>query len=216
MKRFLLAALAATLLLPTVSFAGTKKFAADVDWQQNRAANFNGGLADSATTRALGSATPTAHDTSGAINLLPFVMPDKGTGQLPTASDSISWLRIDFFPVTSSPTVAADSIYFTIQVSADGVRNWVSCTPTSVFDTAGDGALAAVILEQGSSNAFRYTLRQRVGAVAAGDLIFPLRSSSTAPTYQEIFSWPYMRIIVQSDRTGRYDALVTGFVPACN
>lgn len=197
------------------ALAVTKKTVVGMSWIQNRAAYNNGGLVDSTYTRALGSATPTAHDTSGAISLEQFVMPEKGAGQLPTASDSIAWLRIDFFPVATTPTVGADSIYFSVQVSADGLANWVTCTPTSIFDTTSDSGNGAVVLEQATNNTFRYTLRQRVGAVASGDLIFPLRSSSTAPTFQEIFSWPYMRVIVQSDRTGKYDGSITGFVPAC-
>jgi hypothetical protein len=210
------AALAATVLSFAPADATTKKQAVDVNWIQNRAANPHGGLADSTTTRALGAATPTAHDTSAAIGLMDFVLPEKGAGQLPTASDSIAWLRIDFYPSSATPTAGADTVNLTIQVSADGVANWVSCTPTSIFDTTTDSALGAIILEQATNNTFRYTLRQRVGAVAAGDVIFPLRSSSTAPTFQELFSWPYMRLVIQSDRTGRYDARVTGFLPACD
>lgn len=216
MKRFLstLFATLAAVLVAAPSHAITKKAAHDVNWAQSRAATPGGGQADSATARSLGAATPTAHDTSSAIDLLPFVMPDKGAGQVPTASDSLAWLRIDLYPDVASPTATADSIYLSIQVSADGIRNWVTCTPTSIFDTTSDSGLGAIVLEQGTGNTFRYTLRQRVGAVATGDLIFPLRSSVTAPTFQEIYSWPYMRLIVQSDRTGRYDAKITGFVPA--
>jgi hypothetical protein len=214
LKRFLFAALAVAIFA-TPSQATTKKYVEEVNWTQARAANPGGGFADSITTRSLGAATPTAHDTSSAVSLLDFVMPDKGSGQVPTASDSLAWLRIDFYPETASPTAAADSIYLTVQVSADGIRNWVTCTPTSIFDTTTDSGNGAIVIEQSSNNTFRYTLRQRVGAVASGDLIFPLRSSATAPTFQEIYSWPYLRIIVQSDRTGRYDAKLIGFTQAC-
>lgn len=211
MKRALFL-LFAILAVPATTLAGAVPKTLDVNWQQNRAANPSGGLADSTTARALGSATPTAHDTSGAIPIGQFVVPEKGAGNLPTTSDSLAWIRVDFYPALPTPTVTADSIYLTIQVSTDGVRNWVSCTPTSVFDITADGLLGAVVLEQGTGNVFYYVLRQRVGAVASGDLFFPVRSSATAPTFQQIYGWPYMRVIVQSDRTGRLDAKVRGFV----
>jgi len=199
------------LSVPCFAHASVESITLPVNWSQNRAANPGGGLADSSEARRLGTATPVAHDTSSWIDISKLVMPEKGAGQLPTASDSISWLRIDFFPPKTTPTISLDSLYITIQVSNDGVISPVSCTPTTVFDITADGLLGAVILEQATTNTFYYVLRQRVGAVASGDLLFPIRSSSTAPTYQQIYGWQRMRIIVQSDRTGPLDAKVRGF-----
>lgn len=203
----------AFLAVSVPAYATTAPKTVDVSWTRQLSA-IQGGFADSSSARALGAAAPTAHDTSSAIDIRDFVLPDKGTGQLPTASDSISWLRIDLFNSTTTPAIVVDTLFLTIQVSNDGVASWVSCTPTSLFLTTTDSALGAAILEQESSNACFYVLRQRVGAVASGDLFFPIRSSATAITWQQIYGWPYMRLIVQSsDRTGRLDAKVTGFIP---
>jgi len=221
MKRFafLVAALAMfAVAAPAYSEAVPKSF--DINWRQARAANPNGGFADSAY---MATATGTVHaDTSTTIDLSQFVLPGKGAGNLVVVGDSLSWLKFEVFPATSSPTIAADSILVEIQVRMGGESGWQTTTPTVAFNATATNppgartANAAYVLEQGSTNSFFYVIRQRLGAVASGDIMFPILSSSTAPTIQQLYGWKEARIIVSHgvNNTGRFDARVTGFVPA--
>jgi hypothetical protein len=125
----------------------------------------------------------------------------------------LAWLRIAYHPIATTPTVAADSVYMTLQVSDDGI-NWITTTPTSTYEPAGLGSITngADLLEIGSSNSFACVLRQRTGATASGSVFFKnAEPSGTAPTWQQIHGWTYLRLIVQSDVTGRYDAHITGY-----
>lgn len=209
MKRALLL-LFALFAIPALAHATPIPIERPVSWTRQIAA-IPGGFADSASARAIGTATPTVHDTSSAIDMRDFVFPDAGTGALLVVGDTLYYARIDIYPAATAPTVAADSIYLTIQVSSDGVRNWTSCTPTRLFDTTTDSALGQIVLEQASTNAFYVVIGQRHGAAGSGGLMFPVASTATAPTWQQLYGWPFIRLIVQSDRTGRYDAKVFGF-----
>lgn len=213
MKRFvaLLFAALALATIPLAAHAGTKLKVVDVNWRQTRLANPGLGYADSGSTRALGSATPTAHDTSTAVDLRQFVIPFEAQDGTTTV-DSLAWLRIDFFPTTTTPTVAADSVYFAIQVSADGVGGWITPTALANTDPAGDAGAGKTVytLEQSSSNSFFWVVSQQI---LLGKTFSPALSSATALTWIQLYGYPYMRFIMQSDRTGRFDATVTGFIP---
>lgn len=216
MKRFLPLLLAvAALTAPAISQAavsGTPK-AIDVGWVQNRAANPAPGRADSVAMRSIGTAVPTAHDTSTAIDIRRF-LPNAEFADGATAMDSLSYLRVELFPLVSTPTVGADTLFISFQVSMDGVTAWNTCTPTQdalgASDTPAPDTIAERVLEQGTSNDFFVNLTQ---VAALGRVLLPARSSATALTTQQIYGWPYMRIIVQGDKTGRYDAKVFGYVP---
>lgn len=211
--RFLTFLAALCLLVPLTAHATSQSKTVDVLWRQSQLA-VPGGIADSSTARAVRSAT--AHDTSATIDIRQFIIPALEFGDGGSAVDSVSFLRIDLFPTGTGPAVVADTAFFAVQVSNDGVFSWVTCTGTSDFlgasDTPAPDTPAGRVLEQGSSNTFYITLSQ---ISSLGKAFIGNRSSATAPTWQQLYGWPYMRIIVQGDMTGRYDARVTGFIPAC-
>lgn len=221
MKRFaVLAALAISTFLSLQATAGPRPYIWDVSWRSSLL-TIPGGVTDSSDAGAVGTAA-LHYDTTTAIPLFApggpgWIIPgEMASGPLTTASDSLAWLRISFHPLTTAPTVASDSIYLRIEASEDGIT-WGATTPTSVFaltSSNSDTYNGAIILEQGTGNSYTYVLRQRVGATAAGAVFFPLTSSATALTWQQLYGVPYIRLIVLSDVTGRYDAKISGFVPA--
>ena len=209
MKRFVVAALSLfALSLPLTAEATPQLKTIQVDWQQ-RSTSFVNLISDSAsmkTGRAVG--TIQQADTSSVINIRQFIVPQGDFGDGGAAVDSISWMRIDVFPTAAHQAITADSLFLTIQVSNDGVASWVAATPTILF--AGETGAGGIILEQGSTNAFYLNIEQ---VTLLGSVLSLQFSSSTAPTWLQLYGWPYMRIICQGDFTGRYDAKITGFVP---
>lgn len=208
----LLSLLFLSLALPAQAGPHPQRF--DVNWRNQLAGFSPSGIIDSTDAGAVGTAAQHV-DTSSAIAIGELIIPGElASGPVTTASDSLAWLRISFKPLATTPTVAADSIYLQLQVTDDGIT-WIDTTPTSVFAAAGlsDASFTgAVLLETDSNNQFVAVLRQRVGATAGGAVFFPVASVATNPTWQQIYGFQYLRLIVQSDVTGRYDATVQGFV----
>lgn len=213
--RLLIAAFVLSFAVPTIASASGVPYVHNVSWRNSLAA-VAGGYADSSDMGAVGTAA--AHyDTSVAIALFDqggpkWVLPDQPVQV--TANDSIPWLKIVVAPITTSPTVGADSIYLAIQASEDGIT-WHDTTPTSLFfvtSSSSNTFNGAQVIEQSSSNQFTYVIKQRISAANAGAIFWPIVSSATALTWQQLYGVAYIRLIVHSDVTGRYDAKLYGFV----
>lgn len=206
LKRFL-SFLFPLFILPALASADyAKPFKIDVGWHSSLSANF---YSDGDSSDINYSAAAQRADTSMAIDLNGLMLPPAYTATT-AASDTVSWLRISFFPRSNRTTVAADSIYLAIQASENRV-DWTDTTPMRVFVATGIGAHdGEIVLENGATNTFFATVRQTAGG-ATVSVFAPPVSSNTEPTWGQLYGYPYIRLIVQGDYTGHYDAEVRGF-----
>lgn len=207
LTRFTLPAiLALAVLIPSLASADRAPKRVDVGWHTSLAASsYTAG--DSATINYSSGAQRC--DTSATIDIGQFVLPEVAQT---SAVDSLGWLRIAFFPSSSATTATADSIGLNIQVSENGT-DWTSVSAfTRSFYAAGlNDNLGLIVLETGSSNQFTVAIRQSVGGGTHS--VYSQRDpATTAPNWLQIYGYPFMRIIVQSDIAGTYDAAVTGLV----
>jgi hypothetical protein len=149
-------------------------------------------------------------DTTSTFSLREWEMPGPPYSTI-TLSDSLSYLKVDIYPVGSSPTVTADSIGVRLQVSQNPEQGWVNTVFTgpkiSPLVTLMNGL---AVLESGTSNCFTFTIRQVVGG--ATQSIFDWVGTG-APTANQVYGYRYGRFIVTGDHAGKYAVEITGFVP---
>jgi len=197
------------LCVPLAAEAGNKLKFWDAQFR-NSCLACSGGFADSADAGAVGSAAQHV-DTTAVLDLLAWAIPE--ITPVITVNDTVSWLRVVFAPSNTTPTVAADSIYLAIQVSMNGIT-WIDTTPDDIFNVAGldDATFNGKLLQEpATGNMFHATVRHNMGGVTGGFFTPFALNATTTPTWMELYGWRYMRFLIQSDVTGRYDLQVIGF-----
>ena len=127
--------------------------------------------------------------------------------------DSLPFFRVDIFPVAYPVTpgsgtnisTAADSIYFTVQVSVDNT-NWL--TPATYHlafqaaNTVNASEIGAFLLEQGTTNTFSVGFHQvKTNNAFSSANVFG-QGGATAPTDKQLWGYPYMRFILGWGGTG--------------
>lgn len=202
MKRFGMFLFALLFFIPAVSSASTLK-QVQIGWHSTIGAGYAQGDS-SFVYRGTGLENSAQQiDTSQTINIRQFALPP--AIPVVTASDTMSVFMVNLFPVGTSPTVAADTLAVLVQVSMDNV-SWTTAVATGPKISPVNGGVA--VLEMGTTNCFNYVIRHTMGGVTQS-VFSPL---GTGPTANQIYGLPYMRLIVQGDHTGQYDATITGFV----
>ena len=126
------------------------------------------------------------------------------------AADTVGALIVSVYPSGTSPTVAADTIDVTTQVSDDGGATWVTCANTGPKispDVATMNAVAA--LETGTSNSFHHVVRVQTGGAINGG---PFSILGTGPTANQTYGFQLFRLLLRGDHTGKYRVRITGWV----
>lgn len=217
MKRFvslLFAFLVAAVSFAAPSHAGLRPKTYQIDWHTsvdvaNGVPYFYG---DSAYMyRGVGVTTATTQpiDTSMAIPLRQFQLPPRTTTT--TVMDTVTALLLDVFPVIDdgSPTISADTCHVLIQVS-NNASTWTGVTFTGPAISPLQASMAAAaVVETGTSNCFELPIRQVVGGVTGG-VWYPLGRATV--NANQLLGWKYMRVLLQGDFQGKYDAEITGWV----
>lgn len=214
MKRFLTLALLFGLVAVTAANAGLRPKSYNIDWHTsvdvaNGVAYSKGDSAVIYRGAGVSSATTQPVDTSKTIAIKHFQLPPRTTTT--TVMDTVTCMLLDVFPVVddNSPTVSADSCHVLLQVSNDG-RNWTTVTFTGpAISPLASNSTIGVAVETGSSNCFSFPIRQVVGGVTGG-VWYPL--AHTAVNANQILGWTYLRVLLQGDFQGKYDAEITGWV----
>lgn len=207
MKRFVAALIAAAILIPAVAQAEPRWRTDDLGWAKSLATGAANGIMVPDSAISCGAAART--DTSMAFSMSRVVRPDHRA----SAVDTVVALAVYITPMPSgssiggtstSPTVAADSIYLDTQVSMDGV-NWVTVTPTNVFFTGGASGTGGpnqggtVVLEIASNNSFYWPYVANSTATQV---------ANTAPNDYQLFGWPLVRFLAGHENDGCYQIAV--------
>lgn len=200
MKRFLLLLFAVLLAVPSVAHAAKLK-TVPFGWHSSVGEGYSQGDTSTVTLGGIESSAQKI-DTTQTIDLRQFVPPPA----MPTItlSDTMGVFMVNLVPTGTSPTVAADTLAILVQVSMDNV-NWTTAVATGPKISPVNGGVA--VLETGTSNCFNYVLRHVFGGVTMSTFHW----LGTGPTANQIYGWPYLRLILQSDATGRYAGTITGF-----
>lgn len=151
-----------------------------------------------------------AKDTTAAFSSFDWALPGPWGSNAGTAAggDTISWVRITLTPEGTSPTVTADTAGVIVQVSDDDGSTWSSLVWTSPAidpDVAAMGQ--AAVTEVGTSNCFKFVLRQQVGGVTSSGPF----SGTNAVTANMTYGFRLIRFIFTGDFTGKYRCRLEGF-----
>ncbi len=224
MKRLLAAAL---VLACAVGISSQARAQTGFGWVPEKGKFFNscltciGGRTDVDSSYASGNAV--RRDTTVSFRTDRWTLPM----MLATATiDSLPFFRVDVFPVSVPVTpgsatnisTAADSIYFTVQVSVDNT-NWL--TPATYHlafqaaNTVNASEIGAFLLEQGTSNTFSVGFHQvhTLNAFSSANVFG--QGGATAPTDKQLWGYPYIRFILGwgSTGTGAYGFNVSHLEP---
>lgn len=214
MKRSIAALfLAAFLLVPAAAQAsGWPRW----DWEE---VSFRTSVANGF---ALGGQLDTAYacgsgarvDTTAAIELDGWaVPPSTGARTVGTtlAVDSVLFAVFQLYPSVNA-NASVDTFYINIQVSMDG-ENWLTTTPTGGagiigFNATGGSRAGAWILDNTAANCVGIHLKQAYATTGAPQIVI---SGATAPTWNQLFGWRWIRFLVGSTNTGCYKAQVAHY-----
>lgn len=129
-----------------------------------------------------------------------------------TISDTLGILVVDIYPDGTSPTVAADTIGVTIQVSDDNGTNWTTCAWTGPrIDPDVATMNASAWLETGTANSFHVIIEQTFGGVTLGGPLDPANAAQGTPLAYNTFGYQLFRLIVRGDHTGKYKIALRGW-----
>lgn len=198
MKRILAALLAVVCISAIVGSAeagtGNRWVTEPVMWRTS-AANVAGHVDSSVFSHGSLKA-----DTSAAIAATAlWAVPDFDV----SAMDSTVWSILYIKGRTgASTTQGTDSVYVDVQVSVDGT-NWVTATPTRAFIT-GTTHGGLICLEQSGADSYGIPLKiVRASTGLAVNILGPA-GGATAPSWLQLWGWPYLRFIVNSDCNGQF------------
>jgi hypothetical protein len=150
-------------------------------------------------------------DTTKAIAWADWSMPGPLYGTT-TASDTIGVMVVDIYADGTTPTVTADTIGVTIQVSDDNGTSWTTCVATGPRidpDVAAMGASAW--LETGTSNSFHVVIENTVGGATLGGPLDAANGAQGTPLALNTFGYQLFRLIVRGDHTGKYRIRIKGW-----
>lgn len=147
-------------------------------------------------------------DTTAWFSTQEWTLPGPYGPATTAANDTITWLRVTVTPEGTSPTVAADTLGVIMQVSDDEGTTATSVVwtgPAIDPDVASMGQ--AAILETGTTNGFKFTLKQNTLVASGG----PFFSTNSAPLATQVYGYRNIRFIFTGDHTGKYRVRLTGF-----
>jgi hypothetical protein len=149
-------------------------------------------------------------DTTRAIAWADWALPTPFANA--TISDSLAILIVDVYPDGTTPTVAADTIGVTIQVSDDNGSNWTTCAWTAPrIDPDVATMNASAWLETGTSNSFHVVIEQLMGGVTTGGPLEGSNASQGTPLAYNTYGYQLFRLIVRGDHTGKYRIRIKGW-----